>query len=88
MKSAALDVSFDQLFQLWFVERNLAAFQDCDLLLVNVKAGNVISEVGKTRACDQADITGTYDSHFMHENLPWLQEQMHHTNRARQDRSA
>ena len=61
-------VGSDQLGDTWFEERNLAVSKGGNFADVTVDAGDLMAEIGKTRAGDKADIAGA-DHCDIHERL-------------------
>ncbi len=61
VQTAGLDVAGDQGFQARLVDRDVALFQTRDLVLVDVHADHVVSCVGQTGACHQADVARSKD---------------------------
>ena len=64
-----LDVALDQLGQPRLVDRDLAAVEGVDLLLVDVDAGHVVAALGEAGAGDQADVTGADHGDLHNQNL-------------------
>src|SRR5689334_3913040 len=69
-ETTGLCVLGNQLFKTWFVDWHYAILESFNFLLVDVNTSYIDPELGKTGACDKANITST-DNGNMHWESKW-----------------
>ena len=64
------NVAGDQLFELRLVDRQMALTQGGNPILIDIDAGDVVSEIGETGAGYETDVARAYDSNFCQGKRP------------------